>query len=129
VNGSVALAMSGALLTLSENVADVTFALLNSSEGELVEVARVGRGSPAAPERIRLEVGAVPWPLFRAARTQRKERVECGALGLSGGVWPESSREALVVPLLHAGLQGFLVLGLSPRRSRSCAGGCTGSRR
>ncbi|ADO70960.1 ATP-binding protein [Stigmatella aurantiaca] len=91
----------------------------------LAGCAGIAAGSPAAPEFISLQEGAVPlWPLDEVRRTGRlltvTGLVERLGVALSGGPWPEPVHSALVVPLMvgsdgHA--SGFLILGTSPRRA------------
>jgi signal transduction histidine kinase len=124
---AVADACAGALATLAASAADVPFALLYrvvAGDACLAAVAGLAEGSPAAPERVAFDGGPAIWPLGEAARTLQNQRVPCADArfgALPGGAWPEPAREAVVVPLLHAGLQGFLVVGLSARLSFDAA--------
>jgi signal transduction histidine kinase len=81
--------------------------------------------SPAIPARLSLEPGAPsPWPLAELRGTGRTELVTelSRRLGVEppGGPWPEPAHSALVVPFLVDAARlasGFLILGVSPRRS------------
>ncbi|WP_437305155.1 sensor histidine kinase [Sorangium sp. So ce388] len=118
--------------TLAESSADVPFALLYMIEpggaaARLAAAEGLAPGGPASPERISLAEEGGAWPLPEVARTRRCLRVDTPAerFGeLPGGLWPEPCREAVVLPLPRAGqpaLQGFLVVGVSPRRALDAA--------
>ncbi|WP_437936306.1 sensor histidine kinase [Sorangium sp. So ce341] len=118
--------------TLVESSADVPFALAYMIEpggaaARLAAAEGLAPGGPASPERIPLADGGGVWPLADVARTRACRRVDTPAerFGeLPGGAWPEPCREAVVLPLSrsgHAALQGFLVVGVSPRRALDAA--------
>ncbi|WP_437875774.1 sensor histidine kinase [Sorangium sp. So ce513] len=120
--------------TLAASSADVPYALLyliepGGAEARLAAAEGLAPGSPASPERVALTDDSAVWPLAEVARTRRSLRLDTPAerLGaLPGGPWPEPSREAVVLPLARAGqaaLQGFLVVGASPRRALDAAYG------
>ena len=114
--------------TLGENTADIPFALIYLLDGDgrqarLVATTGLQAGSAAAPNHIDLGPGSTAtWPLQRVLDTAAAELLHdlpatFGAL--PGGPWPESSEDALIVPIAapgHAGPTGFLISGLSPRR-------------
>jgi PAS domain S-box-containing protein len=116
--------------TLARNSADIPFALiyLRDPEGRQVRlVAKTGleAGSPAALDRIELRKAADQqgtWPLgsaFDAAAVEQLSDIVTRFGPLPGGPWPESPRDALILPIAAPGLlqpTGFLVVGLSPRR-------------
>ncbi|WP_158623601.1 GAF domain-containing protein [Corallococcus llansteffanensis] len=114
------------LKTLAGGRKDVSFALLyllspDEPEAHLAATLGLDPGGPASPERIKLQEGGA-WPFAEVARTHQPARVPWSEpLGTwPGGEWPEPSREAVVHPLFRSGenaLQGFLVMGVSPRRA------------
>ncbi|WP_438024540.1 sensor histidine kinase [Sorangium sp. So ce233] len=118
--------------TLGASSADVPFALLyliepGGAEARLAAAEGLAPGGRASPERISLADEGAVWPLSRVARTRQCLRLDTPAerFGeLPGGPWPEPPREAVVLPLARAGqgaLQGFLVVGVSPRRALDAA--------
>jgi signal transduction histidine kinase/CheY-like chemotaxis protein len=123
-----------AVETLSQNDADVPFALLylldeRRTQAHLAGTAGVVSDTRASPLVIDLSAegpalgkGAKrEWPLARVARTGQTEQVDnlteqFGAL--PGGPWPESPSVALVLPVAQPGVvlpTGLLVVGVSPR--------------
>lgn len=120
--GSETVEEAGAaiLRELSEHASDLPFAALyrlRAGQAELIGAAGIRPGSEAAPERLSTDDGR--WPLGEALRSG--EAVHVGGLEerfgeLPAGPWPESAREALVVPLEREGLRGALVAGVCPRR-------------
>ena len=77
-------------------------------------------GCVDAPEVIDMNEPAdsAAWPLRRVFETAAGEVVR-DLKGLPGGAWPESSQEALVLPIAAPGYAkptGFLVAGYNPRR-------------
>ncbi|NVJ19661.1 GAF domain-containing protein [Myxococcus sp. AM011] len=120
-------ACAQSMRTLSTGQHDVSFALMyllepNETEVRLAATLGLEEGGPSSPARIELREGEVGlWPFAEVARTQRPVRVACSEpLGpWPGGGWPEPAREAMVHPLFRSGensLQGFVVMGVSPRR-------------
>ncbi|RYZ38311.1 MAG: PAS domain-containing protein [Myxococcaceae bacterium] len=122
ISPTVQEACAHAMRTLAGGVADVSFALLYERGPDDTQARRVGStGFAAGPEPLGLEEGR-PWPFAEVMRTQRPVRVVLpeAQAPWPGGAWPEPSREAIVFPLLQSGenmLQGFLVMGVNPRRS------------
>ncbi|MCY1037199.1 ATP-binding protein [Corallococcus sp. BB11-1] len=112
-----------AMRTLSGGIADVSFALLyqlSPDDAEARLVASMGFAA-GGPERVAMGEGG-DWPFAEVVRTQRPVRVDLleAEAPWPGGAWPEPSREALVLPLFRSGesaLQGFIVMGVNPRRS------------
>jgi hypothetical protein len=103
--------------TLAKNAADVPFALLFLADGDAVRLAS-GTGLPDG-------IGRHPgdWPLDEAHR--RGRAVPVRNLGerlgeLPGGIYPEPTHTAVVLPLARPGVDhpyGYLVIGVSPRRA------------
>ena len=118
------------LRTLATGREDVSFALLyllapDEKEAHLEAALGLEAGGPVSPQRLLVEDEG-PWPFAEAARTRRPVHVACAghATPWPGGAWPEPSREAVVHPLFRSGesaLQGFLVMGVSPRRALDAA--------
>jgi signal transduction histidine kinase len=115
--------------TLGQHAADLPFVLVYLLEADgqrarLAGMAGLEAASPARPAIVELTGEEVPgaWPLGQAARTGKA--VEVSELQtrfgcLPGGPWPESPREALVLPIPQPGSDlpvGLLVAGISPRR-------------
>ena len=116
--------------TLSQNAADIPFALLylldeSRRQAHLAGTAGLEPDTPASPRVIDLSAEDKPgsWPLARVARTGQTAQVDnlvaqFGAL--PGGPWPESPFVALVLPVAQPGVTlptGLLVVGISPRRA------------
>ncbi|BAY48004.1 ATP-binding protein [Scytonema sp. HK-05] len=116
--------------TLSQNAADIPFALLylldeSRRQAHLAGTAGLEPDTPASPRVIDLSAEDKPgsWPLARVARTGQTAQVDnlvaqFGAL--PGGPWPESPCVALVLPVAQPGVTlptGLLVVGISPRRA------------
>ena len=116
--------------TLSQNAADIPFALLylldeSRRQAHLAGTAGLEPDTPASPRVIHLSAEDKPgsWPLARVARTGQTAQVDnlvaqFGAL--PGGPWPESPFVALVLPVAQPGVTlptGLLVVGISPRRA------------
>jgi PAS domain S-box-containing protein len=125
---TVEAASHGAAQILAENAHDLPFALIypidpDGRSARLAGNAGLSRGSAAAPTRIDLAQNETAWPFAEVLATRRPMLVtdlgECfGAL--PGGVWPEPTHSALVLPIARSGndqLAGFLVAGISPRRA------------
>lgn len=112
---------------LGENPYDLPFALiylLDEGEGtaKLVGASGVPRVSiDASLQQISLTDETAPWPLRRVIETGQP--VELSHLPetlelLSGGAWPESPHQAVILPMAKSGsLQssGIIVAGVSPR--------------
>ncbi len=116
--------------TLSQNAADIPFALLylldeNRKQAHLAGTAGLEPDTPASPRVIDLSAEDKPgfWPLARVARTGQTAQVDnlVAQFGtLPGGPWPESPFVALVLPVAQPGVTlptGLLVVGISPRRA------------
>ncbi|BAZ22265.1 ATP-binding protein [Kalymmatonema gypsitolerans NIES-4073] len=116
--------------TLSQNAADIPFALLylldeSRRQAHLAGTAGLEHDTPASPRVIHLSAEDKPgsWPLARVARTGQTAQVDnlvaqFGAL--PGRPWPESPFVALVLPVAQPGVTlptGLLVVGISPRRA------------
>ena len=125
---TVEAASHGAAQILAENAYDLPFSLIylidaDSRSARLAGNAGLSRGSAAAPTRIDLAQNDTAWPFAEVLATRRPMLVtdlaeRFGAL--PGGVWPESTHSALVLPIARSGqdqLAGFLVAGISPRRA------------
>ncbi len=111
---------------LADHAIDVPFALLYRVTGDgrkarLVHTVGLESGSAASPLEIALDVPGV-WPFAEALRTGKLQMVQVlgGRLGaLCAGPWPESVREAVVLPVATAeeAPKVVLVAGVSPRRA------------
>lgn len=112
---------------LAENPHDLPFALLylldkKARHVKLAGLTRLSRDLPASPAAIDLEAQDNPWPFRQVIETG--QGVEVNDLKerfgpLPGGAWPESPRQALILPLTKSGqnhLAGFLIAGVSPLR-------------
>ena len=121
VAGGMEAAARGAVQALAGNAGDVPFALLYLDEGgeaRLAAAAGVAEGSLAAPQVLPLAPGQ-RWPLFETQKAGHQV-VQCAPQthgALPGGTWPEPATRAVVIPLQRAGLSGYLVAGLGPRRA------------
>jgi len=128
---SVPEACSRAAAVLTDNDADVPFALLYALEAEgrrarLAEAVRLEPGSPAAPLVVPLDGptnDSGPWPIVAALRTRTavvaEDLAEWAGL-LPGGRWPQPAASAIVVPLTGAAEAqpfGVLVIGVSAARA------------
>ena len=117
---------AGAIATLAQNRPDVPYALLyltgEDGRARLIALDGVDRGSQAAPEVVRPGATDAPWPVGAPDGGTVTIPTPAASFGpLSGGVWAEPSPRAALVPLRRAGLDGFLVVGLSPRRAFDAA--------
>ncbi len=116
---------------LSENLADIPFAVLYLLDSDRNQARRVGivglpADSAAAPAIVELG-GIAPeshsWPLSHVARSGQAilaEDVVSRFGPLPGGVWPETPRAALILPVTRLGHDqpvGIMVVGISPRRA------------
>lgn len=109
---------------LSENAADVPFALVYLRDGNtarLAACASIEAASAAAPNEIALvDIPAEQWPLADAA-AMAKAHVICAPdeLALVSAFWSEPITEVLIVPIATAAEESpsaFLVAGANPRR-------------
>ncbi len=121
--------------TLSQNAADIPFALLylldeDRKHAYLAGTAGLTPDTPASPLVVGLseEEPVVSeakgrWSLARVASTGESEQVDnlVEQFGsLPGGPWSESPNQALVLPVAQPGVTlpaGILVVGISPRRA------------
>jgi signal transduction histidine kinase len=114
--------------SLSHNTADVTFSAVyltaeEQTHARLVSTSGSLEGQPLFPALISLNDENALWPLAKVTRTGATELVAAlpRHIGeLPGGVWPEPTQSALVLPIVRAGQAlplGFLVAGLNPRRA------------
>jgi PAS domain S-box-containing protein len=112
--------------SLAGNPRDLAFALFylldtEGGRGQLAGIYGLQPGTPASPAVIDLRDRASPWPLHQVAETGKAlDVVDLAAKfgPLPGGAWPESPRQAVVLPMAKAGQAqpaGFIVVGLSPR--------------
>ncbi len=111
--------------TLSQNPHDLPFVLVYLLDARHVATlagsAGLAAGSIAAPTRIDLADPRAMWPLGKVFNTGRPEVIDdlSARFGpLACGIWPESPRQAVILPLANPSqrqLAGFLVAGLSPR--------------
>jgi signal transduction histidine kinase len=114
---------AGAVATLGRNQPDVPYALLYLVGADrlarLVAAHGLEKGSPAAPQVMPVDgQREACWPFARAEHAVVTAETPPERFGaLPGGIWPEPSPRAAVVPLLRPGLRGFLVVGLSARRA------------
>lgn len=117
---------SGAVATLGQNAPDVAYALLyvlgEDQRARLLARHNLDAGSLAAPEVLELGDANAVWPLPVPSAQVHTVATPVERLGaLPGGVWEEPSLRAAIVPLQRAGLRGFLVVGVSPRRAFDAA--------
>ncbi len=115
--------------TLVANPADIPFSLIYLLDREarlahLTASTGLESGSEAAPATIELNetAGDTIWPLHRVFETGSAELLTdlTARIGpMPAGPWPESSDNALILPIAAPGQDrptGFLTAGLSPRR-------------
>ncbi len=107
--------------------AEMPFALLYLLDAErdsasLAASVSLANGHAAAPAQIELTEAETAWPL-RDALLLRKpivvDRLEERFGPMPGGLWSESSTQAVVLPLSGVSqdrLSGFLIVGINPRR-------------
>lgn len=113
---------------LTQNPLDVAFALcyLLEADGKTARLAaqvRLDSDANAAPSTVELGTASDVWEFSRAATEGRgwlKTNLAAHFGPLTAGAWADdTTRQAFIVPLAHAGEQsapvGFLVVGLSPR--------------
>ncbi len=114
--------------SLAVNPYDVPFALVylldeDETQASLVAASGLAEGTTAAPLRLEMTAPATQvWPLTQVFENNAAAVVsdlEERFTTLPGGPWPESCKEALVLPIAASGYAkptGFLVVGFSPRR-------------
>jgi PAS domain S-box-containing protein len=125
-------AYEAAASVLNSNSADVPFALMyirsdNGTRLALAGAVGLEMGTPTAPAVVALDVESAAhtaegWPLVAVAQGAGSMlltdlRTRFGAL--PSGPWPESPRQALLLPISHAGQErpfGVFVAGVSARR-------------
>ena len=116
-----------AATTLAENPADLPFCLIylldhESKTGRLMASTGLAAGSLAAPAEIDLKQANQVWPLHRVLERGTAELVtdlEARFGKTPGGPWPDSSRNALILPIFspgHIHPAGFMIAGISPLR-------------
>ncbi|HEX4454166.1 MAG TPA: ATP-binding protein [Kofleriaceae bacterium] len=115
-----------AITALSNNVADVPFALiyLADSDGRHARLAAsTGIAEIHAASVVALDATAPPqdWPLATAAESRRSfVIVDVADRDVHSSVGPEHVTRALVAPLFRPGVArpiGYLVAGINPRRA------------
>lgn len=128
---SVEQACQTSITILASNRHDIPFALVylldaDADSARLSGVVGLSNASPAAPPCVDLTAGGegtAVWPLRGVLESRRAEVVQEFAPGLDvlpGGVWPDSPRAAVVLPITQPGYDrpaGFLIVGVSPRRT------------
>jgi PAS fold len=108
---------------LAGSGADLPFVLLYERDSDGRHARRLWPAQSALGDAvIELDGATEPWPLSQATREGAGQLVEdvrprFGAQ--AGSVWPEPVERALVLPVARAGAEprGFLIAGLSPRRT------------
>jgi PAS domain S-box-containing protein len=114
--------------SLAGNPADIPFALFylldtQGTSARLVATAGLEAGTPASPRFVNFAESSETWPLAAVARTvhsQQVDNLEAQFGSLPGGIWPESPRTALILPIASPASEhpaGLLVAGISPRLS------------
>ncbi|HEY9769757.1 MAG TPA: ATP-binding protein [Coleofasciculaceae cyanobacterium] len=114
--------------TLAKNPYDIPFALLylveqDGNQARLVGTVRVDAETSVSPERVDLtQEHDNYWKLAQVTRSGNIEIVDdlITQIGsLSGGVWDEASRKAIVIPIAQASQKqqvlATLILGISPQ--------------
>ncbi|MFY9956400.1 ATP-binding protein [Bradyrhizobium sp.] len=109
---------------LSENAADVPFALIYLRDGRMARLAAcvsTEAGSAAAPTEIDLDSGSrEPWPLVDAADAVNAIVIRTpDEVALTSAFWAEPITEAVIVPIATAADESpsaFLVAGANSRR-------------
>jgi PAS domain S-box-containing protein len=116
-----------AMAALASDPADIPFALLyllqpGGQKASLAAGIGLHDESAARVQEIDLAAGdRYAWPLapvFRESRSLALDDVAARFGALPGGIWPEPTTQALVLPVAIAGQQGptaALVLGVNPR--------------
>ncbi|HEY9906845.1 MAG TPA: ATP-binding protein [Thermosynechococcaceae cyanobacterium] len=122
-----------AAATLAESQADLPFALLYLLDADgiarLNSATGLAPGLPASPETVDVNNAAQVWQfseVMRSGQAHQVENLEARFGALSGGIWPESSQVALILPIAQRTNTasaaperptGFLVAGISPRQT------------
>lgn len=110
---------------LEQNPYDVPFAAIYTVDdcggaASLAAFVRLEADHPL-PSTVSLGDPRSLWPLAEVLRTRQcHDASGLGELSLSGGAWPESATQAIVMPIPAAAedtLAGLLVVGVSPRRA------------
>jgi signal transduction histidine kinase len=125
---SVQDACSAATRALGRNTVDVTFTALYlldeaRAQARLASASGTSAHPAASPALIALGDEDAVWPLAKVMHGGVAQLVSelAGRVGaLPGGAWPEPTSSALVLPIARAEQErpyGFLVVGLSPRRT------------
>ncbi len=113
---------------LSRNQYDIPFALIYlldkaGQTARLLGTSGLDVGTRAAPMSVNISPSADScWPFYEVMQTNWPVEItdvieRCGEL--PGGVWPEPTHTAMVMPISASGQDraaGFLVVGVSPRR-------------
>lgn len=112
---------------LENNLKDIPFALLylldvDEKEVSLVASSGIKPGSPLSPTILALTGSEEPWPFAAVLKSGCSTIIsplseQFGSF--PGGLWPEPSPQAIVLPLAKPGqvqFSGFLVVGVSARR-------------
>jgi len=121
---SIEAACQRAASILSDNAADVPFALVYLRDGTMARLAAcasIEAGSAAAPTEIALGDGLPGfWPLADAAAMAKAMVIRNpGELTPTSAFWSEPITEAVIVPIAMAAEESpsaFLVAGANPRR-------------
>jgi signal transduction histidine kinase len=123
--GSEAQVLEAVSRSLGRNNRDIPFALVyllkHPHRASLATTIGIESSHPAAPLHLEAGPGAV-WPLFEPSDDRKARIVEdlaCRFESLPLGAWPESPRNAVLVPLQWQKQDtplGFLIVGLSPFR-------------
>ncbi len=114
--------------TLAENPAELPFSLIyllgnESQTGRLMASTGLEPASLAAPAEIDLGQANAVWPIHRVLESGTAELetdLEARFGRMPGGPWPDSSRDALILPIFspgHIRPVGFLIAGISPLRT------------
>jgi len=120
-------ACGSAVQVVAENPYDLPFVLLYllDRSGRTVKLINSSGLTPDVvarlPQTLPIESTTSPWPFLQTIAAGNS--VEVAELpevfeSLTGGIWPEPSRRAIVLPMAKSGqtqLAGFVVAGLSPR--------------
>ena len=121
-----------AAVVLGENTRDIPFAAIYEV-GAGGDEAKLCATMLPDPEHVfplsvsvREDHAHSPWPLASVLQTRHAAEctdLEAFGVRLSGGEWPESVRDALVLPIYAAQdqLAGLVVVGVSPRRPLDAA--------
>eukprot|EP01119_Soliformovum_irregulare_P001689 TRINITY_DN1142_c2_g1_i4.p1 TRINITY_DN1142_c2_g1~~TRINITY_DN1142_c2_g1_i4.p1 ORF type:complete len:1304 (-),score=421.96 TRINITY_DN1142_c2_g1_i4:247-4158(-) len=120
---TIEAACDTAMETFAQNCADVTFAIIylldkNRSVYVFQSCFGVKKGDAIAPLEAEIVNGI--WPFEDASQPgQRCLEVDVSHFrNLPGGIWPEPSTKAVMVPLSidHDSIGGIFIMGINPRR-------------